>query len=60
MEKDQDQETIDRMKAHLKRLQETFAQGMDNAIEFHADMRARIKMIAASQQQSANILKEIK
>ena len=56
----EEQETIDRIEAQIKRLQETFSQGMEDAIEFHADMRARINLIAASQQQSIDILKGIK
>lgn len=56
----EEQETINRIEAQIKRLHETFAQRMENTVEFHADMRAQINMIAASQQQSMNILKGIK
>ena len=57
MKNDEDQETIDRIKARLNELQETFARGLDDAIELHADMRARIQLIAADQQRSTDILK---
>ena len=56
----EEQERINRIEAQLQRLHETLEQRMENTIELHADMRARINVIAASQQQSMNILKGIK
>ena len=60
MENDENQKAIDRIKALLNGIQETFTGALNDAIELHADMRARIQMIAADQQQSTDILKGMK